>query len=77
MKNQYLSKVDYFDIKDDMEVEIVEFVKAHIDQRKDGIDIEQKLDIYKVVVPNGNGKIHYLYAHEIGACGVFCSSMKA
>lgn len=57
------SNVDYFDIKKGDEVEVVEFVEAHTESRKDGNDIEQKLDIYKVKLPNGN-KIHYLYDFE-------------
>lgn len=58
------SKVNYFDVKEMDIVEVVEFVKAHTEERKDGDHIEQKLDIYKVVLPNST-KVHYLYDFEV------------
>lgn len=58
------SKVDYFDISKGDEVFIIEFVEANIEPRKDGNDIEQKLDLYKVVLPN-TGKVHYLFTFEV------------
>lgn len=58
------SKVNYFDVKEGDIVEVVEFVKAHTEERKDGDHIEQKLDIYKVVLPNST-KVHYLYNFEV------------
>jgi len=57
------SKVDYFDINKGDIVEVVEFVEAHTDTRKDGNDVVQRLDIYKVVLPDTT-KIHYLYDFE-------------
>jgi hypothetical protein len=58
------SKVDYFDIKNGDVVEVVEFVEAHTESRKDGNDIVQRTDIYKVV-PDGSTKIHYLLSVEV------------
>lgn len=58
------SKVNYFDVKVGDVVEVVEFVQAHTEERKDGNHIEQKLDIYKVVLPYST-KIHYLYDFEV------------
>jgi hypothetical protein len=58
------SKTNYFDIKEGDIVEVVEFVKAHTEERKDGNNIEQKLDIFKVVLPNTT-KVHYLYEFEV------------
>ena len=58
------SKVNYFDVKEMDIVEVVEFVKAHTEERKDGNHIEQKLNIYKVVLPNST-KVHYLYDFEV------------
>ncbi|UZV41152.1 hypothetical protein vBVpaMR16F_86 [Vibrio phage vB_VpaM_R16F] len=58
------SNVNYFDVKQDDIVEVVEFVEAHTEERKDGNHIEQKLDIYKVVLPDST-KIHYLYEFEV------------
>lgn len=58
------SKVNYFDILVGDVVEVVEFVPAQTDTRKDGDDIEQKLDIYKVQLLHQD-KIHYLFPFEV------------
>lgn len=58
------SKVNYFDVKKGDTLEVVEFVEAHTEKRKDGNDVEQKLDIFKVVLPNET-KVHYLYDFEV------------
>ncbi len=58
------SKVNYFDILIGDVVEVVEFVPAHTDTRKDGNDIEQKLDIYKVQLLCQD-KVHYLFPFEV------------
>ncbi|AGH32156.1 hypothetical protein VPHG_00089 [Vibrio phage 11895-B1] len=58
------SLVDYHDIRVGDDLKVVEFMEAHTETRKDGNDVEQKLDIYKVVLPDTT-KIHYLYTFEI------------
>ena len=64
MNKMLKSKVDYFDVKKGDLVEVVDFMEAHTEVRKDGNDIEQKLDLYVTVLPNTT-KQHYLFTFEV------------